>query len=96
MEFLRGVYNTLLRFNVAHILVLGLVIKALITDVSYPAFLLTIPILSYEAYKLYIKHKTPDVIQFNSELRKELDNMKAKLNAQTLDKNIKPQVERYF
>lgn len=82
--------------NISHVLVLCLVVKAIIFDVSYASFLLTIPVLSYEAYKMYMAARAPDVVKLDAELIKELDNIKSKLNAQTLEKNVKPVTSRYF
>ncbi len=96
MEYLRSLYTRLYNINLSHLLVLGLVVKATVSDISYPTFLLTIPVLGFEAYKLYIRSKTPNVIELDVELRKELDNIKAKLNANTFEKNVKPNMPRYF
>lgn len=76
--------------NISHVLVLGLVVKAIVSDVSYASFLLTIPVLSYEAYKMYLAARAPTAIKMDAELLKEIDNIKSKLNAQTLEKGIKP------
>lgn len=90
--------SILLGANYAHLLVLGLVIKAIAFDVSYASFLLTIPVLGFEAYKLYIKSKKVEPFVLDAEVRKELDNMKSKLNATTLEKSLIPtaQTKRYF
>lgn len=96
MDFFRRFSSYIYKVNYAHLLVLGLVAKALISDVSYASFLITIPVLGFEAYKLYIRSQTPDAIQVDTELRKELDNIKSKLNAQTFEKSVKPPVPRYF
>jgi hypothetical protein len=93
---LRSAYNYLCSLNYTHILVCGLVLKSIIFDVSYASFLLTIPFLTYDAYRLYIKMKTPEPIELDAELRKELDNIKSKLNAGSMEKNIAPTVKRYF
>lgn len=96
MNFFRSAYDRLSVVNLSHVLVLALVVKALVSDVSYSTFLLTLPVLGFEAYKLYLKSKKPDPVQLDAEMRKELDNIKAKINAQTMDKNIKQPVPRYF
>jgi len=96
MDFFRSAYTRLSGMNLAHLLVLGVVVKAIVTDVSYATFLVTVPVLGFEGYKLYLKHHTPSAIELDAEVRKELDNIKAKLNAQTLDKGIKAPVTRYF
>lgn len=96
MEKLRAVFKYISGINLAYILVLALMIKAVISDVSYPTFLLTIPILCFEGYKLYIKSKKPDPVVFDAELRKELENIKSKVNANSLDKNINAPMKRYF
>lgn len=98
MDKLRLAYNYICGTNFAYLLVLGLVVKALVSDVSYATFLLTIPVLSFEGYKLYIKSKTPDPIMLDAEVRKELDNIKSKLNANTFEKGLKSQTptQRYF
>lgn len=84
--------------NFAYLLTLGLMIKALIFDISYAAFLLTIPVLVFEGYKLYLKSKTPDPIALDAEVRKELDNIKSKLNANTFEKGLASTspTKRYF
>ena len=96
MEKFRVVYNYLSSFNLAYILVLGLLGKALISDVSYPTFLITVPILCFEGYKLYIKSKEPVAYIHDKAIMDELDKLKAKLNAQSLDKNINSVPKRYF
>lgn len=97
MGKLRSMLNKLLGMNLAHILVLGLVVKSLISDISYPAFLLTIPVLAYESYKLHLKSKKPDPHIMDMHIRQELDNMKSKLNASTLDSGLKQNMpKRYF
>lgn len=97
MDRLNSLKKYLLGMNLAHVLVLSLVLKAIVKDISVAAFLVTIPVLSYEAYKLYLKHKTPTAIELNSQLRAELDLLKSKVNANTLEKNVKPAaIPRYF
>ncbi len=98
MEKLRSLYAYLCGANFAYFLILALVVKAIVSDISYATFLLTIPVLAYESYKLYIKTKTPDVVVLDAELRKELDNIKAKINATTLGQGISgpAPVKRYF
>lgn len=82
--------------NYAYVAVVALLVKAVVSDVSYPAFLITAPILGFEAYKLYIKSKQPDPVAINAEIRRELDNLKAKMNAENLEKSMtKPNI-RYF
>jgi len=82
--------------NLAHTLVLLLVIKAIIFDVTPATVALTVPVLAYEAYNLWLKSKKPDPIVLNEEVRKELELVKTKLNAVTMDKNVKPEKVRYF
>lgn len=89
MNFFRSLYTRLSRVNLAYVLVLGLVVKAIISDISYATFLLTVPVLAFEGYKLYLKAKQPDPIKINEEVVKELDNIKSKLNAQTMEKSMK-------
>jgi hypothetical protein len=103
MDKLRSIYNYLSMRNYTHFLILGLLCKALIFDVSYATFLLTIPVLAYEGYKTYIKFKTPDPVQHDiailkrfDALQEDLDRVKSKVNATSLDKNINAQVKRYF
>ena len=95
MEFFRSLYNKVTSFNFAHILVLGVVVKAVVSDISIAAFLVTIPVLAYESYKLYLKAKTPDPIKINEEVVKELDNIKAKLNATAIEKSVRPPLARW-
>lgn len=96
MEKLRVIYKYLIGMNIAHALVVCLLAKALISDVSYATFLLTIPILGFEAYKIYIKSKQPVSYIHDKAIMDELDKLKAKLNANNLDKNINSPVKRYF
>jgi hypothetical protein len=99
MNRLKLAYAYLCGTNFAYLLILALVVKALIHDVSYASFLLTLPVLGFESYKLYLKHKTPDPIVIDEQIRKELDNIKAKLNANTLEKGINAPttpMKRYF
>lgn len=96
MERFRLAYNYLSTRNYTHFLLLGLLAKGLISDVSYATVLLTAPILLFEAYKIYIKTKTPDPIVLDAEVRKELDNIKSKLNAVQMEKGITQPVKRYF
>lgn len=98
MDFFRSLYSKAIGLNFAHILVLGLVVKAIVSDISISTFLISIPVLAFEGYKLYIKSKQPDPIAIDAEIRKELDNIKAKVNAGAFEKNIVPvaQPKRYF
>ena len=103
MEKLRAAYKYLSGMNFAYILVLGLLGKALISDVSYASFLLTIPVLAYESYRLYIRSKTPDPIQHDIAIMKrfdqfqdDLDKVKSKVNATSLEKNLNAPVKRFF
>lgn len=82
--------------NIAHALVLGLVVKAIILDVSLSGMLLSIPILAYEAYRLWLKTQEPKPALIDAEVRKELEQVKSKLAALTMDKNVKPVVTRYY
>ena len=103
MEKLRSAVKYLFGMNFAHLLVLALVVKAIVADVSYATFLLTIPVLSYEGYKLYLKSKNPSPIQINETIAKrldahkeELEAIKSKLKAETLNQNINNPIKRYF
>lgn len=96
MDKVRSMLKYIVGMNFAHILVVGLLVKALISDVSYATFLLTIPILAYEGYRLFLKSKKPDPIHFDQELRKELDNIKAKISAGQIDQSMKKPMQRYF
>ena len=98
MNYLRSFYARLSGINFAYLLILGLVIKAIAFDVSYASFLLTIPVLAFEGYKLYLKSKIQDPVVLDSEVRKELDQIKSKLNASTFEQGLKPAgaAKRYF
>lgn len=96
MEKLKAIYKYVSALNYAYLLVLGLLAKALISDVSYATFLITVPILGFEAYKLYIKSKEPIPYIHDKAIMDELDKLKAKVNAQSLDKNINSVPKRYF
>ncbi len=103
MDKLRAAYNYLSTRNYTHFLLLALLVKGLIADVGYSTALLTVPILLFEAYRLYIKTKTPEPIQHDiaimkrfEKMQEELDRLKAKANANSLDKNINAPAKRYF
>lgn len=96
MDKLRAFYARLLQTNYAYILVLALMGKALISDISISTFLLTVPVLAYEGYKLYLKNKKPDPVKISAEVQRELDQMKSKLNAVTAERSVKQPVQRYF
>jgi hypothetical protein len=96
---LKALATRLAGLNLAHLLVLSLVVKALISDISIATFLLSIPILGFEAYKLYLKHKKPDPIVMNQEVMDRLDKLQAKVNANTFDKSLTSAAtpaKRYF
>jgi hypothetical protein len=88
MNRLKAIYTYLCGTNFAYLLILGLVVKAIVSDISIATFLLSIPILGFESYKLYIKHKTPDPIVINEEIKAELDKLKAKVNAGQFQKSM--------
>jgi len=97
MEKFRFFYTYMSRVNYAYLAVIALLVKALVSAVSYPDFLITIPILAFEGYKIYIKSRKPDPVAINAEIRKELDNLKSKVNAGNLEKNVIPgPTKRYF
>lgn len=96
MGRLKKAFSFFFGMNFAYLLVLGLVIKALVHDLSYPTFLISVPVLAFEGYKLYLNTKKRDPVVLDEEIRKELDNIKAKLNAGSLEKSIKQPVQRYF
>lgn len=104
MEKLRASYNYISNINFAYVLVLGLLSKALILDVSYATFLITVPVLAFEGYRLYIKSKTPEPIQHDlaiikrfDQFQEDLDKVKSKVNANNLEKNISSgPAKRYF
>ncbi len=82
--------------NWPYILVLGLIVKAICSEFSAGTFLIALPVVAYEAYKLYLKHKEPDPVKINAEVQADINAMKAKLSALTLNQNIKEQPKRYF
>lgn len=88
-EKLQNALKIVSGMNVAHALVLTLVGKAVIFDVSLSTVLLTVPVLGYEAYRLWLKSREPKPIQLNIEVQRELEQLKGKLAALTMDKNVK-------
>lgn len=96
MNTFRSFYAYLKSVNYCYLLVLGLVVKAIVYDVSYASFLLTIPILTFEAYKMWLLYKIPDPVKIPEEMQVQLDSIKSKLNAQTFDRNIMPQPKKFF
>jgi hypothetical protein len=96
-EKLQTALKKLSGMNVAHALVLALVAKSIFIDVSFSTVLLTVPVLAYEAYELWLKSKRPNPVLINDEVKKELELVKGKLNALTMDKNVGPgKNARYF
>jgi len=98
MEKLKSFYKYLCGTNFAYLLILGLVVKAIINDISIATFLLSIPVLVFEGYKLYLEHKKPDPIKINDEVLAELEKLKAKINAGVFQKGMEAasQAKRYF
>lgn len=88
--------NFFMGINYAYLFALAVIVKAVVADISIPAMLVTAPLLAYEAYKHYLKSKTPDPVRLDSELLRELDNLKGKINALSLEKGMKPTPTRYF
>lgn len=88
--------NSISGTKIAYALVLGLVAKSLFVEPGYSTVCLLIPLLSFEAYKLYLKSKTPDPVRINQEVMKELDNLKSKLSALGVSQSVEPSKRRYF
>jgi hypothetical protein len=82
--------------NVALILVAAIAVKAVVLDVSVAAMLVIVPILAFEAYKLYLQHKAPEPVKINEEVQKDLDSIKSKLNLLHVEKSFKTPTGRYF
>lgn len=95
-DTLKKAWRSIVGMNLAHALILGIVAKTLIFDISLAAVLLTVPVLAFEAYKLFLKSKTPDPIRMNEDVRKDLEQMKSKLSAMSMEKNVKSPTQRYF
>jgi hypothetical protein len=95
MDYLKNAYRRLSGLNFAHLLVLALVVKSIIYDISYASFLLALPVLGFEGYKLYLKHKTPEKIEMDAEIRREFEALKSKVSANVFDKSIKPTPGRW-
>lgn len=95
MDFFRSLYAKASKLNYAYLLVLGLVVKALVSDISVATFLISIPILAFEGYKLFLASKKPDPVKINEEVVKELDNIKAKLNATAMEKSMNKPMARW-
>jgi hypothetical protein len=93
---MQKIKSFLLGVNYAYLFALAVIVKAVVADISPAAMLVTAPILAYEAYKLYLKSKAPDPIRLNNELLRELDNLKAKINALSMEKSVKSSPTRYF
>ncbi len=95
---LKSFYNYASKHSLAPILILAIIVKSIVFDISYATFLLTIPVLAFEGYKLYLNSLKPNPILLDAELRKELDQLKSKVNAQTFEKGLNAQApaKRYF
>lgn len=97
MEKLSLAWQKICSVNYTYLLVLGLVIKSIAVGIDYPDFLISIPVLSFEAYKLYLKHKTPDPVAINAEVQRDLDGIKSKLNMMSMEKNMQAApAKKYF
>lgn len=96
MEKVKHLLTKLVGMNLAYTLILSLLVKALISDISYATFLVTVPVLAFEGYKLFLKSKKPDPVQMNEEMRREIESVKGKLSALSMEKNVKQQNQRYF
>ena len=96
MDKFKKIYSYLSGTNFAYLLVLAVVIKSVVSDISYAAFLVTIPVLAFEGYKLFLKSKKPDAIIINTEIQKQLDNIHAKVNANQMDQTLTKPMKRYF
>lgn len=88
MERVRSLIQKLNGMNLAHSLVLALVVKAIVFDISYATFLIAIPVLAYEAYQLHLKSKTPDPIKIPQEIQDQLNAIKSKLQAEVVNKSV--------
>lgn len=88
MELFNHVKSYLTTLDVTKSLILALVVKAIVFDVSYASSLLVVPILGYEAYKRYLKSKAPDPVRLNAELLAKIENIQSKLSAVNLDKSV--------
>lgn len=96
MDKLRSIWTYISGMNLAHILVLALVVKSIIYDISYSSFLLTLPVLAFEGYKLYLKSKQPDPVILSREVQQELGDLKSKLTSLTMEKSLVKPNQRYF
>lgn len=95
-EMLEKAKKYLSGMNVAHALVLAIVAKSLFSETPVSVVLLTVPVLAYEAYKLFLKSKTPDPVVINDEVKKELELIKSRVVAMSMEKNVKSDKVRYF
>lgn len=90
-------YNYLSTRNYTHFLLLALLAKGLVSDVGYSTVLLTVPILLFDAYRIYIKSREPIAIVHDKAIMDELDKLKAKVNANSMEKNLSAApAKRYF
>ncbi len=99
MNKLRSLYAKASGINFAYLLILGLVVKALVSDISIATFLLSVPVLAFESYKLYLKTKVQDPVVINHEVMDRLDKLQAKVNAGTLERGLTTATtpsKRYF
>lgn len=96
MQFLKNAYNYISGMNFVTSLVCCLLLKALVADVSYATFLITVPILAHDAFKNFLKSKKPDPVVMDNEVRKELELLKGRLSGMNMEKNIPQAAKRYF
>lgn len=88
MGLLNRIKSYLVDLDVTKSLILALVAKSVIFDVSYASALLLLPILGFESYKLFLKSKAPDPVRLNAELLAKIENIQSKLSAANLDKSV--------
>lgn len=95
-HWLKKAMSYLVGMNLAYTLVLALVTKSIFFPISLAEVLLTVPVLGYEAYKLFLQSKKPDPIVLNDEVKKDLELLKGRLSAMNMEKNLKPENKKYF
>lgn len=96
MQRLKVLLAKLSGTNLAALVFFSLATKATVFNITLPEALAFLCACAVYGFHSYLKSKQPDPIRINSEVQKELDNIKGAMSALKLEKNISSQAKRFF